>query len=223
MHENESESEVAQSCPTLSDPMDCSLPGSSIHGIFQARVLEWGAKASLVMLNSLSFCLSVKPLISPSNLDESLAGKSIPSCRFEPFITLLPHSLLVCRVSAYNLLLALWEFPYVLFVAFPLFNIFSLIFVSLIIVCFYVLFLLELILYGTLCASWTWVSFLPMIGKFSVITSWNILSGSFSGPCSVTVTICDVPKVSQTVFISFFFILVCGGFISIFGKTNTIL
>jgi len=38
-----SESEVTQSCPTLSDPMDCSLPGSSIHGIFQARVLEWGA------------------------------------------------------------------------------------------------------------------------------------------------------------------------------------
>ena len=40
-----SESEVAQSCPTLCDPMDCSLPGSSIHGIFQARVLEWGAVA----------------------------------------------------------------------------------------------------------------------------------------------------------------------------------
>ena len=40
-----SESEVAQSCPTLSDPMDCSLPGSSIHMIFQARVLEWGAIA----------------------------------------------------------------------------------------------------------------------------------------------------------------------------------
>ena len=40
-----SESEVAQWCPTLSDPMDCSLPGSSIHGIFQARVLEWGAIA----------------------------------------------------------------------------------------------------------------------------------------------------------------------------------
>ena len=38
-----SESEVAQSCPTLSDSMDCSPPGSSIHGIFQARVLEWGA------------------------------------------------------------------------------------------------------------------------------------------------------------------------------------
>ena len=40
-----SESEVAQSCPTLNDPMDCSLPGSSIHGIFQARVLEWVAIA----------------------------------------------------------------------------------------------------------------------------------------------------------------------------------
>ena len=40
-----SESEVAQSCPTLSDLMDCSPPGSSIHGIFQARVLEWGAIA----------------------------------------------------------------------------------------------------------------------------------------------------------------------------------
>jgi len=40
-----SESEVAQSCPTLRDPMDCGLPGSSAHGIFQARVLEWGANA----------------------------------------------------------------------------------------------------------------------------------------------------------------------------------
>ena len=41
----ESESEAAQSCPTLRDPTDCSLPGTSIHGIFQARVLEWGAIA----------------------------------------------------------------------------------------------------------------------------------------------------------------------------------
>ena len=40
-----SESEVAQSRPTLSDPIDCSLPGSSVHAIFQARVLEWGAIA----------------------------------------------------------------------------------------------------------------------------------------------------------------------------------
>ena len=42
-HSNPKESEVIQSCPTLCDPMDCSLPGSSIHGIFQARVLEWVA------------------------------------------------------------------------------------------------------------------------------------------------------------------------------------
>ena len=43
MHESESENEVTQLCPTLCDPMDCSLPGSSVHRIFQARVLEWVA------------------------------------------------------------------------------------------------------------------------------------------------------------------------------------
>ena len=42
-----SESEVAQSCLILSDPMDCNLPGSSVHGIFQAGVLEWGAMMAL--------------------------------------------------------------------------------------------------------------------------------------------------------------------------------
>ena len=53
-----SESEVAQSCLTLSDPMDCSLPGSSIHEIFQARVLEWGAIA--FSMNVYIFGLKVK-------------------------------------------------------------------------------------------------------------------------------------------------------------------
>ena len=48
-----SEREAAQSCPTLRDPMDCSLPGSSVHGIFQARVLEWGAIAFSVHLLNL--------------------------------------------------------------------------------------------------------------------------------------------------------------------------
>ena len=52
-----SENEVAQSCPTLSDPMDCSPPGSSIYGIFQARVLEWGAIA-----------FSMCPLLPPIKL-----------------------------------------------------------------------------------------------------------------------------------------------------------
>ena len=54
-----SESEVAQLCQTLSDPMDCSLPGSSIHGVFQARVLEWGATACSIcfMLTVIKFKL----------------------------------------------------------------------------------------------------------------------------------------------------------------------
>ena len=57
MHESETESEVAQWCPTLSDPMDYSLPGSSVHGIFQARVLEWGAIAfSLISYRHLKLC-----------------------------------------------------------------------------------------------------------------------------------------------------------------------
>ena len=51
-----SESEVSQSCPTLSDPMDCSLPGSSVHGIFQARVLEWGAIAFSILIFISVFC-----------------------------------------------------------------------------------------------------------------------------------------------------------------------
>ena len=57
-----SESEVAQLYPTLSDPMDCSLPGSSIHGIFQARVLEWGAIAfsSIQQFSFLTFQRKLK-------------------------------------------------------------------------------------------------------------------------------------------------------------------
>ena len=60
----ESESEVAQMCPTLSDPMDCSPPGSSIHGIFQARVLEWVAIAFSVKKVTKSYwnVLSMKSL-----------------------------------------------------------------------------------------------------------------------------------------------------------------
>ena len=63
-----SESEVAQSCLTLSDPMDCSLPGSSVHGIFQARVLEWGAIA-------FSICFGYKGKQFP-NLSNDIFNKS---------------------------------------------------------------------------------------------------------------------------------------------------
>ena len=64
-----SEIEVAQSCPTLSDPMDCSRPGSSVHGIFQARVLEWGA--SLAGWKK-SFVLgTVQELFSSCNIFEA--------------------------------------------------------------------------------------------------------------------------------------------------------
>ena len=49
-----SESEVGKSCPTPGDPMDCSLPGSSVHGIFQARVLEWGAITFFIGFHSTS-------------------------------------------------------------------------------------------------------------------------------------------------------------------------
>jgi len=55
------EREVAQSCPTLSDPMDCSLPGSSVHWIFQARVLEWGA----IAFSELQRWVTVKKNVCP--------------------------------------------------------------------------------------------------------------------------------------------------------------
>ena len=56
------ESEAAQSCPTLRDPMDCSLPGSSVHGSFQARVLEWGA----IAFSGVEVELAPKRTVAPS-------------------------------------------------------------------------------------------------------------------------------------------------------------
>ena len=69
-----SESEVAQSCPTLSDPKDCSPPGSSVHEIFQARVLEWGAialRAIVTLVRSLNVLVSVLSPTSHSPLNLS--------------------------------------------------------------------------------------------------------------------------------------------------------
>jgi len=76
-----SESEVAQSCPTLSDPMDCSPPGSSAHGLFQARVLEWAAIA-----------FSVGSLYSApkSRGQHEHMGRERPLCG--PFSPLVPNT-----------------------------------------------------------------------------------------------------------------------------------
>ena len=81
MQEAKSESKVAQSCPTLSDPMDCSLPGSSIHGIFQARVLEWGTiafseikAAAVAVAKSLQSCPTLCDPIDGSPLGSSVPG-----------------------------------------------------------------------------------------------------------------------------------------------------
>ena len=73
-----SESEVAQSCLTLSDPMDCSLPGSSIHGIFQARVLEWGAIAfpRILGYTSIIFENDIECLTELLGIFEKLSLKS---------------------------------------------------------------------------------------------------------------------------------------------------
>ena len=73
-----SESEVAQSCLTLSDPMDCSLPGSSVHGIFQARVLQWVAIAfSDCALLSAAKSLQLCPTLCDP-IDGSPLGFSVP-------------------------------------------------------------------------------------------------------------------------------------------------
>ena len=118
-------------------------------------------------------------MISPSNLNDSVAGSSILGCRFFPFITLHVscHSLLAYRVSVENSADSLMGVPlYVIcLLSLVAFNIYlSLIFVSLIIMCLGV-FLLRFILSGTLCGSWTWLtlSFL-MLNKFSAIMSSNI-------------------------------------------------
>ena len=65
-----SEREVTQSCPTLSDPMDCSLPGSSIHGIFQARVLEWGAIAfSALIMRTMQIKIAMRYHLIPVRVE----------------------------------------------------------------------------------------------------------------------------------------------------------
>ena len=83
------ESEVAQLCPTLCDPMDCSPPGSSVRGIFQARVLKWGAIAfshmatgaskSLLAVSGLSRCGTVTKLPAPAPVTKLPAPAPMPT------------------------------------------------------------------------------------------------------------------------------------------------
>ena len=82
----ESESEVAQSCPTLSDLMDCRLPGSSVHGIFQARVLEWVAIAFSMM--RYYYIPIWKAEIKKTNTDNIKCWQGLRATR-------TPHTLLV--------------------------------------------------------------------------------------------------------------------------------
>ena len=79
---HESESEVAQSCPTLCDPIYSSPPGFSVHGIFQARVLEWGAIAFSEML--MLGCINITNLQSFSGI---VLSSSLPSSCY-PFLPL---------------------------------------------------------------------------------------------------------------------------------------
>ena len=75
-----SESEVAQSCPTLSDPMDCSLPGSSVHGIFQARILEWGAIAFSDLVHPIHTLVQIPHLNLPMGQSQvALVVKTLPA------------------------------------------------------------------------------------------------------------------------------------------------
>ena len=83
------ESEVAQSCPTLRDPIDCSPPGSSVHGIFQARVLEWVATAFSLKVTTLSVsfvsapapsCKALAPFVPSSEQRSLISSWRAPLC-----------------------------------------------------------------------------------------------------------------------------------------------
>ena len=83
-----SESEVAQSCPTPRDPMDCSLPGSSIHEILQARALEWGAIALSIAITRQTFVGKVMSFLF--NMLSRLVTTFIP--RSKRFLISWPQS-----------------------------------------------------------------------------------------------------------------------------------
>ena len=100
-----SEREVTQSCPTLSDLMDCSLPGSSILGIFQARVLEWAAIATLFT------CYQMLPRISPLHWDNLRANVCLIQLPALPKV--LWHLVeQVGQVPALHMLFSMFRLPF---------------------------------------------------------------------------------------------------------------
>ena len=86
------ESEVPQSCPTLSDPMDCSLPGSSVHRIFQARILEWVASAFsicpsqyIIYWNKIWHCILLLVMLTLITWLNGVCGSSLFNVNIFPF------------------------------------------------------------------------------------------------------------------------------------------
>ena len=105
------ESVVAQSCPNLSNPMDCSLPGSSDHGIFQARVLEWRPLPSLAVMKKVTIDKKKKGMVF---IDEcpTLKSADFPKAsRLSPSRSAPPCVLLGRWVSAPGFVLSLWLPP----------------------------------------------------------------------------------------------------------------
>ena len=92
-----SESEVAQLCPTLIDPMDCSPPGFSVHGVFQARVLEWGA---------IAFSLITREMQIKSTTRYHLSGQNVYAC----LCSIMSESLQLFGLQLTRLLCP-WGFP----------------------------------------------------------------------------------------------------------------
>ena len=171
------------------------------------------------MLNSYSFCLSVMLLISPSYLNEILAGYSNLGCGFFSFITLSMscHSLLAWRVSIERSAVILMGIPLCVICCFSLaaFNICSvcLIFVNLINMCLGV-FHLGFILFGTLWVSWIWMAIsFPILGKFSTIISSSIFVFFFWDSYDLNVRAFNIiPEASEIVLVSFnsfFFFPLC--------------
>ena len=109
-----SESEVAQSCPTLHDPMDCSLPGCSIHGIFQARALEWGCY--LVLCNRIPYCSwgsqgKNTEVVSQSLLQWTMFCQK-PSCSCSGWILLFFRPVTLEKAMTPHSSILAWKIPW---------------------------------------------------------------------------------------------------------------